>query len=44
MATVCNADANGRGVGIVVGGRGSFSKVEATGAGVGNASVKIWID
>ena len=40
-ATVCHIDANGWGAGIVVGDRGAWHKVDATGTGVGDASVKI---
>ncbi len=43
-ATGYHADANGQGTGIVVGDWGIWRKVEATGAGVGNASAKIQKD
>jgi hypothetical protein len=43
-ATVCHTNIDGWGAGIVVGDWGAWCKVEAIGAGVGNASVKIWKD
>ncbi len=43
-ATVCHVEANRWGAEVVVGDRGVWRKVEATGAGVGNASVKIQKD
>jgi hypothetical protein len=43
-ASLCHADANGQSAGIVVGDWGTWSKIEATGAGVGNGSVKSWKD
>ena len=40
--TVCHTDFDGWSFGFVAGDQGIWSKVEATGVGVGNAKVKRW--